>query len=57
MRKEMELSKQKNRPFLKWAGGKFGVINAILQVLPPGNTLIEPFVGAGAVFLGRAIGD
>lgn len=39
------------RPFLKWAGGKFQVINKIRESLPVGNRLIEPFVGAGSVFL------
>lgn len=40
-----------SRPFLKWAGGKFQIINKIRDSLPKGNRLIEPFVGAGAVFL------
>ena len=35
------------RPFLKWAGGKFQIINKIRESLPAGNRLIEPFVGAG----------
>ena len=39
------------RPFLKWAGGKFQIINKIRESLPNGNRLIEPFVGAGSVFL------
>lgn len=39
------------RPFLKWAGGKYLLINKIRDCLPPGQRLIEPFVGAGAVFL------
>lgn len=38
-------------PFLKWAGGKYRVINDIKKFLPAGNRLIEPFVGSGAVFL------
>lgn len=41
----------KNRAFLKWAGGKYGLIEDIRRHLPPGNKLIEPFVGAGSVFL------
>lgn len=41
----------KQRPFLKWAGGKFRVLPHILLALPPGKRLIEPFVGSGAVFL------
>ncbi|NNM58872.1 MAG: Dam family site-specific DNA-(adenine-N6)-methyltransferase [Legionellales bacterium] len=39
------------RPFLKWAGGKFRLLPKIKALLPAGNRLIEPFVGAGAVFL------
>lgn len=44
----MEVS---TKPFLKWAGGKFQLKNPIAALLPPGNRLIEPFVGAGAIFL------
>lgn len=40
-----------NRPFLKWAGGKRLLTPKISQSLPDGNRLIEPFVGAGSVFL------
>ena len=39
------------KPFLKWAGNKYRIIDQICAVLPPGNRLIEPFVGSGAVFL------
>lgn len=39
------------KPFLKWAGGKYRIIDKIRAALPPGNRLIEPFVGSGAVFL------
>jgi len=42
---------QKRRAFLKWAGGKYGLIEPIRQLLPEGDKLIEPFVGAGSVFL------
>ena len=42
---------QWQKPFLKWAGGKFKIIDIILRELPPGARLIEPFVGSGAVFL------
>lgn len=41
----------KIRPFLKWAGNKYHIIERIKPVLPRGNRLIEPFVGSGAVFL------
>lgn len=43
--------KKKNRAFLKWAGGKYPLIEDIRQHLPAGKRLIEPFVGAGSVFL------
>ena len=42
---------KKNRAFLKWAGGKYSLIDAISAQLPEGKKLIEPFVGAGSVFL------
>lgn len=40
-----------NRPFLKWAGNKYALIERIRAVLPSGQRLIEPFAGSGAVFL------
>lgn len=39
------------RPFLKWPGGKFRLLSHISPHLPERKVLIEPFVGAGAVFL------
>jgi DNA adenine methylase len=42
---------QKQRAFLKWAGGKYNLAEAIRQHLPAGDLLVEPFVGAGSVFL------
>ena len=41
------------KPFLKWSGGKFRVLDRLLKHLPEGKSkrLIEPFVGSGAVFL------
>ncbi len=42
---------EKIRPFLKWPGGKFRIMDKINHRLPNGRKLIEPFVGAGAVFL------
>jgi len=45
------LSTKKIRPFLKWAGNKFGCIEDIVCHFPPGARLIEPFLGSGAVFL------
>ncbi len=39
------------KPFLKWAGNKYQIIERIKAILPTGNRLIEPFVGSAAVFL------
>lgn len=39
------------KPFLKWAGGKYRLVDLIKSTLPQGNRLIEPFVGSGSVFL------
>ncbi|OOF44332.1 Dam family site-specific DNA-(adenine-N6)-methyltransferase [Rodentibacter trehalosifermentans] len=45
-------SKIKHRPFLKWAGGKFRLTDEINKAFPKKKQcLVEPFVGAGAVFL------
>lgn len=41
----------KNRPFLKWPGNKFRIMEHIWQSLPEGNRLVEPFAGSAAVFL------
>lgn len=40
-----------NRPFLKWAGGKQRCLPNILPHLPKADRLIEPFTGAGTIFL------
>ena len=46
------MPKIKHRPFLKWAGGKFRLTEHINSAFPANKEcLIEPFVGAGAVFL------
>ena len=42
---------KKNRAFLKWAGGKYPLLEDIKRHLPKGECLVEPFVGAGSVFL------
>lgn len=42
---------KKKRAFLKWAGGKYHFIEDIRRYLPVADCLIEPFVGAGSVFL------
>jgi DNA adenine methylase len=39
------------KPFLKWAGSKYKIVNRIKALLPPGERLVEPFVGSGALFL------
>lgn len=36
---------------MKWAGGKFRLVDRVKQQLPEGNKLIEPFLGSGALFL------
>jgi DNA adenine methylase len=43
-----------SRPFLKWAGGKQRLLSQLLPLLPEGSRLIEPFLGAGSVFLGSS---
>ncbi|WP_312241414.1 adenine-specific DNA-methyltransferase [Pantoea sp.] len=42
---------KKKRAFLKWAGGKYPLLDDIRRHLPQGDCLVEPFVGAGSVFL------
>ena len=39
------------KPFLKWAGGKYRILDKILQELPPGARFVEPFAGSCAVYL------
>jgi DNA (cytosine-5)-methyltransferase 1 len=39
------------RPFLKWPGGKYAQLDQIIPFIGTGKRLIEPFVGAGSVFL------
>lgn len=39
------------KPFLKWAGGKYRLVERIKDQLPPGQRLVEPFAGSGALFL------
>ncbi len=39
------------KPFLKWPGGKYRLVERIRTALGPGQRLIEPFAGSGAVFL------
>lgn len=39
------------RPFLKWAGNKYRIMDHIQGMLPAGRRLVEPFAGSGAVFM------
>ena len=39
------------RPFLKWAGGKYSLLPDLYHLIPEGKRLVEPFVGGGSVFL------
>jgi len=39
------------RPFLKWAGNKYRVLDRIKPLLPESRRLIEPFAGTCALFL------
>jgi len=41
----------RQRSFLKWAGGKYGILDRINNTLPSASVLVEPFVGSGTVFL------
>ena len=41
----------RNRPFLKWLGGKYRLVPVLQELLPCADYLVEPFVGAGSVFL------
>lgn len=42
---------KKTKPFLKWPGNKYRCIEKILEVLPPAQRFVEPFMGSGAVFM------
>ena len=39
------------KPFLKWAGGKYRILDKILRELPKGSRFVEPFAGSCAVYL------
>lgn len=47
----MRTRKQALKPFLKWAGNKFRIIERVKAHLPQGERLVEPFAGSGALFL------
>ena len=40
-----------DKPFLKWAGGKYRILGAILHELPAGARFVEPFAGSCAMYL------
>lgn len=41
----------KSQPFVKWVGGKRGLLSQILPLIPKEfNNYFEPFVGGGALF-------
>lgn len=42
------------RPFLKWAGNKYRLVDRIVAQLPAGKRLVEPFAGSAALFLNTA---
>ena len=46
------MQSQRSRPFLKWAGGKYRLLDKLAPHLV-GRKLIEPFLGSGAVFLNQ----
>ena len=52
---------KKTRAFLKWAGGKYSLVEDISTRLNDASkhadTLVEPFVGAGSVFLNTDFKD
>ncbi|HAL6008868.1 TPA: Dam family site-specific DNA-(adenine-N6)-methyltransferase [Escherichia coli] len=48
---EAAASRNWQRPFLKWAGGKYSLLPELDRLIPAGKRLIEPFVGGGSVFL------
>lgn len=48
---EEQTSRTWQRPFLKWAGGKYSLLPELDRLIPAGKRLVEPFVGGGSVFL------
>ncbi|PTA90420.1 DNA (cytosine-5-)-methyltransferase [Kluyvera sp. Nf5] len=49
--KEESAQRTWQRPFLKWAGGKYSLLPELDHLIPAGKRLIEPFVGGGSVFM------
>ncbi|RLA58827.1 MAG: DNA adenine methylase [Epsilonproteobacteria bacterium] len=52
MTKKIEkIELKKVQPFIKWAGGKRGLLSQILPLIPKDfNNYFEPFIGGGALF-------
>lgn len=50
-RRRVSGSGELTRPFLKWAGNKFRILDRVKKRLPQGERLVEPFAGSGALFL------
>ncbi|MEH4930400.1 Dam family site-specific DNA-(adenine-N6)-methyltransferase [Enterobacter cloacae] len=48
---EVHAPRNWQRPFLKWAGGKYSLLPELDRLIPAGKRLVEPFVGGGSVFL------
>jgi len=51
----LHVTPPRTRPFLKWAGGKFRVLEQILPNLPACERLLEPFAGSAAVSLNSGV--
>ncbi|MEG5932561.1 Dam family site-specific DNA-(adenine-N6)-methyltransferase [Enterobacter hormaechei] len=52
---KVKLPPEYTRSPLKWAGGKYLLLKELLNAMPPGVRLVEPFVGGGSVFLNAGL--
>lgn len=52
---KVKLPPEYTRSPLKWAGGKYLLLKQLLNAMPPGVRLVEPFVGGGSVFLNAGL--
>ena len=49
---EENIGEMNIKPFLKWAGGKYRIVEKLKNIFPKkANRYIEPFLGAGSVAL------
>ena len=49
--KNQTITINKAQPFIKWVGGKRGLLSQILPLIPKDfNNYFEPFIGGGALF-------